>query len=68
VPTFCGSQVCDLSDTEKIGLWSDLRPELNHTEDSVMFVDLGDAGGRGTRCFEFIGPAPALPRDGPTIV
>ncbi|MFS8586614.1 MAG: CRISPR-associated endonuclease Cas2 [Acidimicrobiia bacterium] len=60
--------LCDLSQVEKIRLWEDLRPVMNQVEDSVMFVDLGEPAGRGTACFEFIGPAPDLPRDGPTIV
>lgn len=60
--------LCDLSSVEKIGLWADLRPVMNHHVDSVMFVDLGPSSGRGTACFEFLGPAPELPREGPTIV
>ena len=60
--------LCDLSDIEKIALRTELRPIIKHDTDSIMFVDLGDTTTRGTTCFEFIGPAPTLPRDGPTIV
>lgn len=60
--------LCDLSNIEKIDLKSQLRVAMVQQADSVMFVDLGAPERRGTYCFEFMGPSPGLPRDGPMIV
>lgn len=56
--------VCDLSEVELIRLRVELREVVDHRADSVMFVDLGPAERRGTRCFEFMGVYPELPRTG----
>ncbi len=60
--------LCDLSGIEKIRLKTELRDVMHQRVDSIMFVDLGAPERRGTYCFEFMGPSPRLPRDGPTIV
>lgn len=60
--------ICDLDSMEKIGLRSTVGSRMNQREDSLVLVDLGDPESRGIECFEFIGPAPQLPRGGATIV
>lgn len=57
--------ICDLSDEEFVDLRFELR-EILFPEDSVMSVPLG--AGYDTKGFVFIGPAPALPKHGSTIV
>ncbi len=61
--------LCDLSEVEKLMLKSDLGNVIQHREDRVAIVDLGDAQSRGMACFEFMGVHPVLPTPGgPTIV
>lgn len=60
--------LCDLTISEKITLKTQLRSVLDHQRDSIVFIDLGEAGVRGSSCFEFMGPSLPLPTDGPTIV
>lgn len=57
--------VCDLTAAELVDLKFDLRSELHH-EDSVLLAPLG--AGYDTRCFEFLGSAPGLPRPGSVII
>ena len=60
--------VCDLSARELLWLKTDLGIVMNQGEDSVVLIDLGEAGGRGSECVEFIGFRPYdLPDDGPLI-
>lgn len=58
--------VCDLGQEDMIHLKWDLSDIINHLEDAVALVDLGDAADDSR--FEFLGVRPALPRQGPTIV
>lgn len=59
----------DLDRGERLGLEADLRDTMNLKEDSVVFVDLGEATGRGRDCFAFLGHRPfELPRSGAMIV
>lgn len=61
--------VCDLSRQERLAMELELRDTMLLTVDSVVFVDLGEATGRGAECFKFLGFRPfPLPRGGPTIV
>ncbi len=61
--------VGDLDRGERLGLEADLRDAMNLTVDSVVFVDLGEATGRGSDCFEFLGHRPFdLPQSGAVIV
>jgi CRISPR-associated protein Cas2 len=60
--------ICDLDAIEKINLRQVVGSRMNHSEDSVVLVDLGDPETRGIDCFEFMGVGPPLPRAGPTIV
>lgn len=61
--------VCDLNRRERLELELELREVMLLTVDSVVFVDLGEARGRGHDCFRFLGFRPhTLPQGGPTIV
>jgi len=60
--------VCDLSRSELVGLRARLHGIVKLSEDSVVFIDLGETKGRGRECFEFLGVALPLPVPGPTIV
>lgn len=61
--------VCDLSRQERLAMELELRATMLLTVDSVVFVDLGEADGRGHECFRFLGYRPYdLPRGGPMIV
>lgn len=53
--------VCDLADTEKVQLVSELDEIMDHRRDSVVFIDLGLADRRGSECFEFYGARTSLP-------
>jgi len=60
--------LCDLSASEKIGLRWELEELIDFSIDKIMMVDLGETQGRGTSCFEFIGPPTELPSGGAHIV
>ena len=60
--------VCDLSKSELIDLRARLTGVVELSEDSVVFIDLGEMTGRGRECFEFLGVGLPLPTGGPTIV
>lgn len=60
--------VCDLTRSELVALRARLHAVVKLSEDSVVFIDLGDTKGRGRECFEFVGLALPLPVPGPTIV
>lgn len=60
--------LCDLDGREKLAMKAALRDVMNERVDSVVVVDLGEAGGRGMECFEFLGVTLGLPRGGPRIV
>lgn len=52
--------VCDLTRSEKIAFRWDLGEVVDHSEDSVVLVDLGEAGPAAER-FECLGvPIPAV--------
>lgn len=56
--------LCDLSPIELIHLRTRLRSLVDHRVDSVMFIELGDPGRRGTYCIKFMGKHPPLPNSG----
>lgn len=58
--------VCDLSDRERIALRSDVEQLMKLSEDSVMVVDLGQAG--DTSRFLFIGHHERLPAPADAII
>lgn len=58
---------CQLTPSDLVKLRSELSAIIHHTEDQVLFVDLGPAEGRGDRVITALGkPYTAL--DGPCIV
>lgn len=61
--------VADLTRGEKATFTGALLNVMNSVVDSVVFVDLGEARGRGAECFEFFGLQPwDLPSGGPTVL
>jgi CRISPR-associated protein Cas2 len=58
--------VCDLSDQEKIIMRGDIEALMKASEDSVMVIDLGQAGD-STR-FLFLGHHERLPSSGVVII
>ena len=60
--------LCDLDGTEKPMLLEDLGDIIKHDEDDVVLVDLGEALGRGSLCFEFLGQHGHVPDGGPAII
>lgn len=58
--------VCDLTVGELCDLRMQLSAVMHLSEDSAMFVPLGE--GYDPSCFEFLGPRPALPRGGSAII
>ncbi|MFQ5555907.1 MAG: CRISPR-associated endonuclease Cas2 [Acidimicrobiales bacterium] len=60
--------VCDLSHRELLGLKTELRDVIHHSDDRVVLIDLGDATGAGPR-IDHLGQVPNLPSDqGATVV
>ena len=59
---------CDLAATEKALFMQALIPLLDHSEDQVLFIDIGPADGRGADCIESIGQPYVAPQRGPIIV
>lgn len=58
---------CQLSRTDLARLRAKLTEIIHHTEDQVLFVDLGPAEGRGDRVISAIGK-PYVNVDAPLIV
>lgn len=46
---------CDLSPRERVVLQGLLESQIHHTEDQVLFIDLGPSDGRGQEVFDWIG-------------
>lgn len=46
---------CDLTATDKVRMESRLKEAINHTEDQVLFIDLGPASQRGERTISALG-------------
>ena len=60
--------LCDLDGMEKPMLLEDLGDIINHDEDDVVLVDLGEAQGRGSLCFEFLGHHRRVPTGAASII
>jgi len=58
--------VCDLSDREKVVMRGDVEGLMKASEDSVMVIDLGQAG--DTSRFLFLGPHQKLPDDRAVVI
>jgi len=58
--------VCDLSDQEKVLMRRDIETLMKATEDSVMVIDLGQAGDSAR--FLFLGHHERLPSSGAVII
>lgn len=52
---------CDLSRTERLALQTDLEAIVKTTEDSIMFVDLGEATDEATLRVSYLGQRRATP-------
>jgi CRISPR-associated protein Cas2 len=46
---------CQLNPTELLQLKSELTNIINHTQDQILFIDLGPAAGRGEKVIEALG-------------
>lgn len=53
--------LCDLTFMEKYEFLGKLSDIIEHNADAIVFVDLGEAGGRAEDRFEFMGVRPRLP-------
>jgi CRISPR-associated protein Cas2 len=60
--------LCDLDGIELMSMRMDLGALIQHREDSIAIVDLGEPAERGVQCFSFMGIAPDLPKVGPVIL
>jgi CRISPR-associated protein Cas2 len=60
--------LCDLSAMELLDLKSSLRDVVNHSADSIVFIDLGEPDRLGSATIEFMGSSLPMPTNGPTIV
>jgi len=48
---------CELTDSEKTILWSDLHNLINHRHDQILFVNLGNSMSRRAENLETLGRA-----------
>jgi CRISPR-associated protein Cas2 len=46
---------CDLSDSERVTMISELHSLIEHTEDQILVIDLGPVDGRAATCVTAIG-------------
>lgn len=60
--------ICDLDHMELTELRMRIADEINHSQDSIALIDLGDPRDRGRQCFTFFGVTPSLPTSGPMIL
>ena len=58
---------CQLNSADLIQLRDQLRKEIHHGEDQVLFVNLGPSDGRGERVIESLGKSYS-PIDAPCLV
>jgi CRISPR-associated protein Cas2 len=58
---------CQLTPSDVVRLRGDLAAEIHHTEDQVLFVNLGPAEGRGDRVITALGK-PYTRLDAPCVV
>lgn len=60
--------LCSLDPIEKIGLLGELRHVIDHRQDSIVLIDLGEPGRQNSARIESMGTSPVFPTDGPTII
>lgn len=60
--------ICDLDHLELVELRLAISNAIDHAEDAIALIDLGDPSDRGRSCFSFFGVAPQLPTAGPVIL
>jgi CRISPR-associated protein Cas2 len=58
--------ICDLSDEEAVTMRGDIEVRIRQSEDSIMIIDLGNAGDSGR--FLFLGHHEKLPASDAVIV
>jgi CRISPR-associated protein Cas2 len=56
--------ICDLTAREKTAFRWDLGEVIDHRADSIVLVDLGEAGSASAGKFEFLGVPLIMPDDG----
>ena len=59
--------ICDLDPSEKITMVQEVGDIINHHQDSIAIIDVGEADRRGRECFEFMGTNRNLPVSGPQV-
>lgn len=60
--------LCDLDAVERLAMLGRLTEVMDHRQDSVAIVDLGDAKLRGVECIQALGRRLPLPEDKVRIV
>lgn len=60
--------ICDLDQPERFSMLGRLADVMDHGQDSVAIVDLGDPRVRGVECIQFLGQRKPLPEDKVRIV
>lgn len=60
--------ICDLDPVERLAMLGRLTEVMDHRQDSVAIVDLGDAKVRGVECIQALGRREPLPEDKVRIV
>jgi len=48
---------CELTRRHRVELEADLSLKIDHREDQILFIDLGQVPGRGEECIESMGRA-----------
>ncbi len=59
---------CDLTEMTQVLMRAALAQEINHTEDSVLIIDIGPSDGRGSTSFECLGRATKPPQKEAKII
>lgn len=60
--------ICDLDVSEKFAMKEALGELINHSEDSVAIIDLGNSDARSAESFEFMGASRGLPCRGAQVL
>lgn len=59
---------CDLTEMTQVLMRAALAEEIDHSEDSVLLIDVGPSEGRGSTSFECLGRATKPPQKEPKII
>ena len=46
---------CELTARKRLSMEAELSAEIHHTDDQILFIDLGPVPGRGEECISAIG-------------